>query len=71
MDPKPRPNHELYLEVLRKMTPEQKLAKTFELSRMAKELFLQGLRNRFPELSEAELKKLWLQRLELCHNRTC
>ena len=71
MDPKPRPNHQQYLRVLASMTPEQKLLKAFELSRMAKELFLKGLRERFPELSEEEpfIKRLYLDRLEKCHDR--
>ncbi len=51
------------------MTPEQRLAKAFELSEFAKQLFIQGLRQRHPELSEAEFHKLLLARLEKCHNR--
>ena len=39
MDPKPRPNHKLYIEILRRMTVEQKLQKVFELSEMGKSLF--------------------------------
>lgn len=45
------------------MTPEQRLAKTFELSRLAKELFLHGLRKRFPDKSEDEIKKIYLKNL--------
>jgi hypothetical protein len=69
MDPKPRPNHQRYIEVLRAMTPQQRVAKVFELSAFAKELFRHGLRKRFPELSEEEFHKLYLARLEKCHNR--
>jgi hypothetical protein len=69
MDPKPRPNHRLYIEVLRRMTPEQRLAKAFELSALAKRAFIEGLRQRFPDLPEDEFKKLLLARLEKCHNR--
>ncbi len=69
MDPKTRPNHRLYIEVLRRMTPEQRLAKAFELSALAKQAFIDGLRKRFPDLSEEEFKKLLLARLEKCHNR--
>jgi hypothetical protein len=69
MDPKPRPNHRLYIEVLRRMTPEQRLAKAFELSALAKRAFIDGLRKRFPNLSEEEFKKLLLERLAKCHNR--
>lgn len=68
-DPKPRPNHRLYIETLRRMTPEQRLAKAFELSELAKRAFIDGLRRRFPDLSEEEFKKLLLARLEKCHNR--
>lgn len=45
---KPRPNHRIYLEILRRMTPEQRLLKAFELSEMAKGLFLTGLRQGEP-----------------------
>jgi len=69
MDIKPRPNHRLYIEVLRRMTPEQRLLKAFELTEFSRDLFKRGLRRRFPDLSEDELHRLYLQRLEKCHNR--
>jgi hypothetical protein len=69
MDPKPRPNRRVYLEILRKMTPQQRLLKAFELTAMARALLRQGLRKRFPELSEEELQRVYLQRLAKCHNR--
>jgi hypothetical protein len=69
MNPKPRPNHRLYLEVLSRMTPEQKLNKVFELSAFAKGLFIQGLHDRFPNLPEDEFRTLLLERLAKCHNR--
>jgi len=51
------------------MTPEQRLSKAFELSALGKELFLQGLRERYPDLSEEEIKKIYLERISKCHNR--
>jgi hypothetical protein len=51
------------------MTPDQKLAKVFELSEFSKELLIQGLRDRFPNATPDELRKVWLERLEKCHNR--
>lgn len=69
MDQKPRPNHALYIQALRKMTPEQRIIKAFELSQFTRELFRQGLRKRFPGLNEAEFHRLYLERLRLCHNR--
>jgi hypothetical protein len=69
MDIKPRPNHARYLEILRAMTPEERLRKAFEMSAFTKALFKQGLRERFPDLSEDDFHRLYLDRLEKCHNR--
>ena len=69
MDSKPRPNHQIYLEALRRMTPEQRLLKALELTELSRELFRAGLRRRFPETGEAELQRIYLERLEKCHNR--
>ena len=66
---KPRPNHRLYLQILRGMRPEARLSKAFELSDLSKQLFIHGLRRRFPSLSEEEFRKLLLARLDKCHNR--
>ncbi len=69
MEIKPRSNHRLYIQTLRRLTPEQRLRKAFELTDFSRELFRHGLRRRFPELSEDDLKLLYLKRLEKCHNR--
>jgi hypothetical protein len=51
------------------MTPEQRLAKAFELSAFSKQLFLEGLRARFPDYTAEQLHRLALDRLARCHNR--
>jgi len=51
------------------MTPEQRLQKAFELSLMARELFLEGLRKRFPEKTEEDIKAIYLERIAKCYNR--
>lgn len=38
------------------MTPEKRLLKAMELSQLTRQLFFEGLRNSFPELSGKELK---------------
>lgn len=68
-DPKSRPKHQLYLQVLRNMTPGQRLVKAFELSDYANELFRHGLRRRFPDVSEAEFKRILFEQLAKCHNK--
>lgn len=69
MEIKQRTNHTMYLQTLRRMTPEQRLAKAFQLSTMSRQLFLQGLKSRFPLKTEAELKKIYLERIAKCYNR--
>ncbi len=66
---KPRPNHQQYLAALEALGPEGRLKKMFELSEFSKQLFLQGLRERFPEKTEEEIKKIYLERIVLCYNR--
>lgn len=66
---KPRPNHDVYVRVLRAMTPEQRLRKAFELGAAARATFEHGLRQRFPELGDAALAGLVRERLDRCHNR--
>jgi hypothetical protein len=69
MDPKPQPNDDRYLEVLRSVSPADRLRKAFELTEMTRRLFRLGLRERFPELTEEELHRLYIERLHACHNR--
>lgn len=60
--------HEARLRVLRSMTPEQRLVQALELSDFVRTLFRQGLRLRFPTLTDDEINSLFLERLDLCHN---
>lgn len=69
MSDKPRPNHRLYISVLRKMTPDERLRKAFELSSFSRALFRHGLRQRHPDLNEREFARLLKRRLDKCHNR--
>jgi hypothetical protein len=68
---KPRPNHRIYLQALRRMTPDERLRKAFELSELCRELFLHGLRRRFPDMPEREVMRIYRERLSKCHNRNC
>jgi len=66
---KNRPNHKIYIQVLRRMSSEARLLKAFELSEFSRQLFIHGLHQRFPDLSNEEFKKILLERLNKCHNR--
>jgi len=63
LDRKPTPNRERYLDVLRRMSPVDRLRKACELSDETRRLFKIGLAHRFPELSEAELHELYLEKM--------
>jgi hypothetical protein len=54
--------------MMREIPPEDRLKKSFELTELTKELFLAGLKNRFPELPDREIKKIYLKRIGKCHN---
>jgi hypothetical protein len=69
MDSKPRPNHAMYLEILRRMTPEQRLLKAFELTEMSHELLRAGIRQRYPDAGPEEQQRIYLAQLERCRNR--
>lgn len=69
MDIKPQPNRRRYLEVLKRMGGPARMAKAFELTEMVKNNFRLGLRRRFPDASDAELQKIYLERLAKCHNK--
>ena len=54
---------ERYLDVLRQMSPGERLRKACELSDETRRLFKIGLAHRFPELSPEELHALYLEKL--------
>jgi len=58
------------LRVLRRMTPEQRLVAALELSEWTRALFAEGLRRRFPDLSEQDFQAIFRQRLALCYSRS-
>lgn len=69
-DLKPRPNHAVYLRTLRRMSPEARLRKAFELSALARALFRAGMSRRFGHLGAAERDDLVRARLRRCHSRS-
>jgi hypothetical protein len=68
IDIKPRPNQERYREVLRRMTPGERLRKACELSDWTRKLTLAGLRRQHPDASEQELRARLLARLQKWDN---
>jgi uncharacterized protein (DUF433 family) len=66
---KPRPTHQRTLQILRGMSPREKLAQVFKLNERTLKLMRIGLRRRFPDLDDAAFEKVYLQMRARCHNR--
>jgi len=46
----------VFLDIQRRMTPGEKIARVFELSALVKAMAVAGLRQRYPEASEEEIR---------------
>jgi hypothetical protein len=66
---KAQPNRRVYIETLRRMTGEQRLAKAFELSDMTRAALRAGLAQRHPDASPEQLTAMVIERLERCRRR--
>lgn len=62
------PAQEMYYNVVKKMTSEQKIDKVFELTELSRKLMKEGLKIQFPNKTETEIHLLYLDRLKQCHN---
>jgi len=51
------------------MSAQEKLEKSFELTELANTAFKAGLKNRYPNLTEDELERLYLEKRKACHNQ--
>ena len=60
--------HAVYMQALKKIGPEKRLRKAFELSELTKRLFITGLRKKYPDLPEEEFKKLLFEKIDQCRN---
>ena len=63
-----RQTHKEYIKILKKMKPQARLQKAFELSDLTKSLFITGLRMRYPDYSEEDIKDLYIEKIYKCHS---
>ena len=66
---KAKPNHRIYIQVLRRMGPEGRLRKAFELSEFSRALFRRSLETAHPDLDDEALHRLYLERLRKAQDR--
>lgn len=71
MESKSMPNRQRYMEALRRMSPEQRLAKAFELSEMSNDAARAGIEQMYPQATDRERHALLIERLERCRSRNC
>ncbi len=62
-------SHLVYINILKKMSPQQRLLKSFELTEFGKTLLLEGLKVKYSCLGDKEIRKIYIERLIKCHNR--
>lgn len=63
-------NHRIFINILRRMTPEMKLSKAFELSIFSKDLYLYNLQRRCPGLDREELSARYEGELAKCYEKS-
>ena len=71
IESKSMPNRQRYMEALRRMSPEQRLAKAFELSEMSNDAARAGIAQMYPQATDRERHTLLIERLERCRSRNC
>lgn len=63
-----RQTHREYIKILKKMTPQERLQRALELSDLTKSLFITGLKMRYPDYSEKDIKNLYIEKIYKCHS---
>ena len=63
MDPKLQPNDRLDLEALRRLGPDGRMRKCFELSDMVRRQFIKVLRERYPDATEEEFRTIVVRKV--------
>ncbi len=63
-----RQTHREYIKILKRMTPQERLRKAFELSDLTKSLFITGLKMRYPDYSKKDIKNLYIEKIHKCHS---
>ena len=63
------PNRKQYVEILRKMTGEQRMRIAFELFEMAKDIMIEGMKAQNPDIKAEEIQKEVVRRMMRCHRR--
>jgi len=66
---KVEPNRKQYIEILRKMTGEERMRIAFELFEMAKDIMIEGMKTQNPHIKLKEIQQEVVRRMMRCHRR--
>jgi ADP-glucose pyrophosphorylase len=63
------PNRKKYIEILQKMTGEERVRIAFELFEFAKDIMIEGMKAQNPNISQEEIQQEVVRRMMRCHKR--
>jgi hypothetical protein len=63
------PNRKKYIEILQKMTGEERVRIAFELFEFAKNVMIEGIKAQNPGITPQEIQKEVVRRMLRCHRR--
>ncbi len=63
------PNRKQYIEILRKMTGEERVRIGFELFEMTKHIMIEGIIAQHPGIKPEEIQQEMVRRMLRCHRR--
>ena len=63
------PNRRQYIQILRRMTGEERMRIGFELFEMAKNVMIEGIKAQNPLIEAEEIQKEVSRRMMRCHRR--
>jgi len=63
------PNRKKYIEILQKMTGEERVRIAFELYEFAKNVMIEGIKAQNPGITPEEIQKEVVQRMMRCYRR--
>jgi hypothetical protein len=67
--PSAEPNRKQYIEILQKMTGEERVRIAFELFEMAKNVMIEGMKAQNPDIEAEAIQKEVVRRMMRCHRR--
>ena len=63
------PNRKKYIEILQKMTGEERVRIAFDLYEFAKNVMIEGIKAQHPGITTEEIQKEVVRRMMRCHRR--